>query len=216
MVENSKNCRFILISNVVGDINDWIQSRVFPLRYYPLTNDDLYVRLVIIAETEKLDRIIKPYQLFKIAEVSGGDMRNAIKRLQGLCEGRTTPVADTEIESTSDLVNVTKIGDALDLAFRGEFTQAVAVLDNALYLGMTKDEILNTIIRELSKSRFTEKQKIVIGLAISKIDYVKAFQLYGLLAFIADNARVRIGEIAEKLREQKQPSSSGKNEESPA
>lgn len=190
MASPTSPCRFILVSNVPGDINDWVRSRCFLLRYYPVSPDDIYERLALIAEDQHLENVITTEQLFRIAEISLGDVRTSIKRLQGLCQNRKTHVADDELESTAGDKDIATIGRSISLAFDGDWTGAVGALNELIYGGWKAEKILETIIQELPKSKFTEEQKIVIGLSMQKIDYLQystKFQLYGMLAFIAAN-----------------------------
>jgi DNA polymerase III delta prime subunit len=188
MVKNSNNCRFILISNTPGDITEHVFSRVFSIRFAPLKPEEILSRLEFIAEKEKLEKIITKKQLLKIAESSKGDVRRAIKALQGLCEGQTNPIEDSDMEQTFEELEIASVRQAITLAFQGKLSEAIFELENAFYQGLSPEEIINKLTVEMTKSKFNEKQKTVVGRALLQISgpKIREFHLYGLLAYVAD------------------------------
>jgi len=191
MVKNSNNTRFILISNTPGDVTEHVLSRVFQIRFYPLYPEEICCRLEYIVQKEKLEKIITQKQLLKIAEISKGDMRSSIKTLQGLCQGQTNPIEDSDIEPTFEEFAIASVSQAITLAFQGKVSEAVSELENMFYHGLAAEDIVNKITIEMSKSQLTDKQKTILGLALLQIEgqKIKEFQLYGLLAYIADKWR---------------------------
>jgi len=113
-------------------------------------------------------------------------MRNAIKTLQGLCQGRNTALENIEIESSHERIKISDIEESVTYAFQGNLTKAIGAL-NQRDSRLNKEKVLDILLKLLIESEFSEEHKITICLAMSKIDpnNCSKFQVYGILALIA-------------------------------
>jgi DNA polymerase III delta prime subunit len=189
MVNYSENCKFILISNQPDTINKWVLSRCQTIKFNKIPTKDIFDRLEYIVGEEKLFSIISEDQIRKISEIADGDMRIAIKTLQGLCDGRFTPVQDGEIYiDTSDTIK-NKVGQSLTSAFRGDLS--TAMVDMGEVLRLTKPaQIFKIILSNIAYSKFSDEQKITLGMGLRGLSYDELsshYQVYGYLAYVCAN-----------------------------
>jgi replication factor C small subunit len=183
----SANCRFIMATNYVSNIEKSLKSKFHEIKFRRLMPEEIMKRLNDIINAESLRSVITDEQIYAIAENAGGDMRNAIKTLQGLCEGRRIPLGDEELAEMMPHPDIHKVGEMVRLALRGEFTESVKLLEDLSYV-YSQDEIYKVIEGAFVESDFSDEDKIKIGLALGQItkyalDDKK--QLYGFVAFLA-------------------------------
>lgn len=189
MVQYSDNCKFILATNNIASIENYITSRCTPIRFGRLTDQDVYLIIHSIARKEEVLGRITEEQLHTIASSCYGDARRAIKVLQTLCEGGKA-VTREDVDMILPTADVDKIGSMLTLAFGGEFTEAVRLLDEILYKNMPQ-AIYEVIEKEFLDSKFTEPQKAIIAAALGNLPAGYALgdkkHMYGFIANIYMN-----------------------------
>jgi replication factor C small subunit len=186
MVQYSSNCKFILATNNLASIENYITSRCTPIRFGRLSDDEVYKIIHRVAGKEQVLAKITEEQLYAIASSCYGDARRAIKVLQTLCEGGKV-VTKEDVEMVLPTADVDKIGSMLTFAFNGEFTEAVRLLDEILYKNMPQ-AIYEVIEKEFLASKFAEGQKAVIAAALGSLPPGYALgerkHMYGFIANI--------------------------------
>ena len=118
MEQYASNCRFILSCNYVEKLIDPIKSRCAMYQFGPVSKDDIAVLLQGIVMTESIEAA--PETIYKIAEMSRGDVRAAINRLQS-CGKNITLEKIEKMDNKAfasqliECISAKKFGDALKL-----------------------------------------------------------------------------------------------------
>lgn len=191
MEKFSKVTRFCIICNLVSKIIDPLVSRCASYRYESLPKKVMLGRLQYIAKEEK--SVIALETLEVLAELSDGDLRQAITLLQGssrLAGGEMITVAHV-----AEVAGVTPPGviEALVLACKSNvFTKIESACDDISCAGFPVDQILTglqTILLDDSSISDIVKSKIFIRLAESDKKLLDGadnhLQLMDILSFIA-------------------------------
>lgn len=170
MEKFSQNCRFILSTNELYAIIYQIRSRCKLIKFSPIPKDIIFDRLVSIGEKEEILNIITQQQVERIAETADGDMRVAIKTLQGVCSGRKSRVTDEEITSSISKPNIEEVGKMIVHALNGKFTEASKIF-HSLSFWNTAEGIFDVITKEFPLASFSDIEKRRIAVALGNLEY---------------------------------------------
>jgi len=186
--DNEDRARFCIICNYLNKIIPPIQSRCRPLFFAPLFERDIVSRLQYICEEKDIK--YEDGVLQKIAEYSGGSMRNAINDLDFLrFKRRQIKVEDVE---KSELA-INKIIEAYELAKTGKFISArTKILETMKTMGVSLTNIvyrfMDISLRD-KKISAPVKARFMDEIARTHFEMISApsqmIQVQGLLARIA-------------------------------
>jgi len=165
----SRICRFILSCNYVSRIIEPIQSRCAVFKFRPISEEAMKAKLVEIAEKENLK--ITEDGLNALVYVAGGDFRKAINALQGAAAFGEKIDAEAIFQITAT-ARPEELRDVLDLALNGNFLEARATLEKLLVeYGMSAEDVVNQLFREIISSNFDEKLKVVLIDKLGEVDF---------------------------------------------
>ncbi|RLI79185.1 replication factor C small subunit [Archaeoglobales archaeon] len=165
----SRICRFILSCNYVSRIIEPIQSRCAVFKFRPISEEAMKAKLVEIAEKENLK--ITEDGLNALIYVAGGDFRKAINALQGAAAFGEKIDAEAIFQITAT-ARPEELRDVLDLALNGNFLEARATLEKLLVeYGMSGEDVVNQLFREIISSNFDEKLKVVLIDKLGEVDF---------------------------------------------
>ncbi|ACV25206.1 replication factor C small subunit [Methanocaldococcus fervens] len=189
MEKYSDVCRFILSCNYPSKIIPPIQSRCAIFRFSPLKKEDIAKKLKEIAEKEGLK--LTESGLEAIIYVSEGDMRKAINVLQ--TAAALSEVIDDEIVyKVSSRARPEEVKKMMELALEGKFVEARDLLYKLMVeWGMSGEDILNQMFREINNLDIDERKKVELADAIGETDFRiveganERIQLSALLAKMA-------------------------------
>jgi len=160
MESTSRVTRFIISCNYSSKVIEPIQSRCAVFRFLPLQVDEVKKMLAHIAEKEGL----------KIADdandalfyVSEGDLRKAITLLQG-CALHSSSISADLVHKTGSRARPAEIAEMVKLALAGDFKGSREKLDKLIIsYGLSGEDILLQIYREVPKLDIPEKEKITL------------------------------------------------------
>ncbi len=189
MEKYSDVARFILSCNYPSKIIPPIQSRCAIFRFSPLKKEDIAKKLKEIAEKEGLK--LTESGLDAIIYVSEGDMRKAINVLQ--TAAALSDVIDDEIVyKVSSRARPEEVKKMMQLALNGKFIEARDLLYKLMVeWGMSGEDILNQMFREINNLDIDERKKVELADAIGETDFRiveganERIQLSALLAKMA-------------------------------
>ncbi|XRO74856.1 replication factor C small subunit [Methanocaldococcus sp. 28A] len=189
MEKYSDVARFILSCNYPSKIIPPIQSRCAIFRFSPLKKEDIAKKLKEIAEKEGLN--LTESGLEAIIYVSEGDMRKAINVLQ--TAAALSDVIDDEIVyKVSSRARPEEVKKMMQLALDGKFIEARDLLYKLMVeWGMSGEDILNQMFREINNLDIDERKKVELADAIGETDFRiveganERIQLSALLAKMA-------------------------------
>jgi len=189
MEKYSDVARFILSCNYPSKIIPPIQSRCAIFRFSPLKKEDIAKKLKEIAEKEGLN--LTESGLEAIIYVSEGDMRKAINVLQ--TAAALSDVIDDEIVyKVSSRARPEEVKKMMQLALNGKFIEARDLLYKLMVeWGMSGEDILNQMFREINNLDIDERKKVELAEAIGETDFRiveganERIQLSALLAKMA-------------------------------
>lgn len=184
MEKFSQNCRFILSTNELYAIIYQIRSRCKLIKFKPIPTETIYDRLVFIGEKEEILDFITQEQVQRIAETADGDLRVAIKTLQGICGGgRKGPVTDEEITSSISQPNIDEVGKMIVHALNGNFTEACKIFQSLCFWN-TAEGIFEVIIKEFPLAGFKDVEKRRIAMSLGNLQYRRGKE--EMLKFLAE------------------------------
>jgi replication factor C small subunit len=165
----SRICRFILSCNYVSRIIEPIQSRCAVFKFRPISETAMRKRILEIAEKENL-RITED-GLDALIYVAGGDFRKAINALQGASAFGEKIDAESIFQITAT-ARPEEVKEMIDLALNGNFLEAREKLETLLIeYGMSGEDIVNQLFREIISSNFDEKLKVVMIDKLGEVDF---------------------------------------------
>ena len=186
MEKFSDNCKFMISTNFLYGIIRPIRSRCFLINFRPLTPDEIFGRLAFVRNDQHLNDVITEEQTFYIAQNADGDMRMALKNLQGLCIGRKDPINNEEIMNVE--IPIDRVVAMLKYSLDGKYADAVEMFHEVATYGNQTD-MFRTIETEFLRENFTDKEKAIIGAGLGQLkeEYMLGDRksMYGFLAFLA-------------------------------
>ncbi len=158
MEANSSVTRFIISANYSSRIIEPIQSRCAVFRFLPLGEKETRHALQGIVKKEGLKADDEAYGA--IYYVSEGDMRRALNILQG-CAMHSKKIDEGLVHRISSRAMPKEVKEMVELALKGKFKEARENLDKLIIsYGLSGEDILLQIYREIQKLEIEEKQRI--------------------------------------------------------
>jgi len=160
MESTSSVTRFIISCNYSSKVIEPIQSRCAVYRFLPLQEAGVKKMIGYISEKEGLKIDDEAYDaLFYVSE---GDLRKAINLLQG-CSLHSKNVNAELVHKTGSKARPVEIAEMVKLALAGDFKGSREKLDKlVISYGLSGEDILLQIYREIPKLEIPEKDKIVL------------------------------------------------------
>ncbi len=152
--------RFILSANYSSKIIEPLQSRCAIFRFLPLQQKDVQKMVEYVSKAEGLKVDEKAYDaLFYVSE---GDMRRVLNLLQG-CSMHSTHITEESVFKTGSRAKPKEVKQMLEDALAGNFLKARENLDKLIIAyGLSGEDIMLQIYREISQLPVTEKEKVVL------------------------------------------------------
>ncbi len=169
MEKYSDICRFILSCNYPSRIIPPIQSRCAIFRFSPLKREDIVKKLKEISEKEGI--VLEDSGLDAIIYVSEGDLRKAINVLQTAATV-SNRIDDEVVYKVSSKARPEEIRKMMDLALSGKFMESRELLyDLMVDWGMSGEDILTQMFREVPNLDIDERQKVSLVESIGEYDF---------------------------------------------
>lgn len=188
MEKYTKNCRMILICNYSNKIILPIQSRGVVFRFSRLSKDDIFERLRLIAEREKIK--IDDSGLNALVKVASGDLRRGVNYLQS-SSTLSNDLNEDVIFRIAGEVPAEEIEKILNYSIKGELQLAISILDKLMQeFGLSGSNLIRQMHREVYNSEISEDNKIDIIKILAETEYrlsqgaSEKIQLNSLLAKI--------------------------------
>jgi replication factor C small subunit len=160
MESTSRVTRFILSCNYSSRIIEPIQSRCAVFRFLPLQEED--VRKMVEHVSKKENIKIDEDAIKAIFYISEGDMRRALNSFQGASLHSKTIDSDL-IHKISSRAKPKEVHEMVQLAISGDFKSARTNLDKLIiHYGLSGEDILNQVYREIPQLKIPEKKKVVL------------------------------------------------------
>ena len=160
MESTSRVTRFILSCNYSSRIIEPIQSRCAVFRFGPLQEHDVRKMLEHVSKSEGLK--VDEDALKALFYVSEGDMRRALNALQGAAMHSNHITADL-VHKISSRAKPKEVLEMVQLALAGDFPKARENLDKLIiHYGLSGEDILNQVYREIPNLQIPEKKKVVL------------------------------------------------------
>ena len=160
MESTSGVTRFILSCNYSSRIIEPIQSRCAVFRFLPLQEADVRKMIEHVVKAENLK--INEEAIKAIFYVCEGDMRRALNSLQGASLHSKT-IDEDLIHKISSRAKPKEVHEMVKLALSGDFKSARENLDKLIiHYGLSGEDILNQVYREIPELKIPEKKKVVL------------------------------------------------------
>lgn len=163
----SSICRFILSCNYSNKIIEPVQSRCAMFRFSRLNEEDIKSRLDEIAKTENLD--ISEDAKDAMVYVSEGDMRKAVNILQAA--SALGKITQDSIYMVSSQITPKEVQEVLLDSFSGNFLKARETIRKLLLKGLSGEDIISQIHREVFNLDIPEAKKALLIEKIAEFDY---------------------------------------------
>jgi replication factor C small subunit len=160
MESTSGVTRFCLSCNYSSRIIEPIQSRCAVFRFLPLQEADVQKMMEFVAKEEGLKVDEEAFKaLFYVSE---GDMRRALNTLQGAALHSKNITQDI-IHKIASRAKPKEVHSMVEFALSGEFVKARENLDKLIiHYGLSGEDILNQVYREIPNLNIPEKKKVVL------------------------------------------------------
>ncbi len=169
MESSSMVSRFIISANYSSRIIEPIQSRCAVFRFQPLKEKEVITALEHVVKAEKLKMDEDAYKaLFYVCE---GDMRRALTTLQG-CAMNSNHITAIAVHKTSAQATPKEVKEMTEFAVKGKFKEARELLDKLIITyGLSGEDILMQVYREIPKLSIDEKEKIKLIALIGEFNF---------------------------------------------
>ena len=162
-------CRFILSCNYSSKIIDPIQSRCTVFRFKLLERKDVIELIKHIAEQEKLEIDDKAKEA--LYNVSEGDCRRVANVMQS-CSAVNDKITENDVYSLASVAKPKEVLEFLTLAIKGDFLESrKKLLSTMLNYGLSGQDIIKQIHREIWNLPIEDKKKIIIIDACAEIEF---------------------------------------------
>lgn len=160
MESTSGVTRFILSCNYSSRIIEPLQSRCAVFRFLPLQEEDIKKMMEHVAKEESLK--VDGDAIKALFYVSEGDMRRALNTLQGAAL-HSKHITQELVHKISSRAKPKEVHDMVQLALAGDFPKARENLDKLIiHYGLSGEDILNQVYREIPNLEIPEKKKVVL------------------------------------------------------
>lgn len=146
MEKYHKTTRFAFTCNSSSDIIEGIQSRCIILRFHRLRKDQIVERLKIICKMENLN--INEKYLDTFAEISDGDLRNAINNLQ-LVNRSYSKINKENIYNVCSKPQPEILKTIINSCIEKDFINAKDIIFNLKKIGYSESDIILGLIQLL-------------------------------------------------------------------
>jgi replication factor C subunit 2/4 len=180
--------RFVFTCNTSSKIIESIQSRCKILRFMRIDKPVLIKRLKNICEQEKIE--YKKNGLDEIANISNGDMRNAINLLE-LTFNRYSVITNNNVYNACDIPQPHKLKDIIINGLNKKIKECIISIESLKSDGYTVNDIIFNIIYILKSSitdDIKDEDKMRVMELCSKYIYRMSktkettIQLYGFIS----------------------------------
>jgi replication factor C small subunit len=152
--------RFILSCNYSSRVIEPIQSRCAVFRFAQLQEADVRKMLEHVAKHESLK--VDEDALNALFYVSEGDMRRALNAMQG-CAMHSSHITADLVHRISSRAKPKEVLEMVQLALAGDFAKSRENLDKLIiHYGLSGEDILNQVYREIPNLQIPEKKKVVL------------------------------------------------------
>ena len=146
-----------------------IRSRCFPVSVRAPTEDETIAVLSRIADAEGVE--YDEDGLGSIASYAEGNLRKAILAAQTVAEKQGDLVGYDVLDPLGDVGLEDRVGEMLDAATAGSFSDARSILDDLLVdEGLTGEEILQAIL-EVARTRYNGTRLAELHEAAGRVEY---------------------------------------------
>jgi replication factor C small subunit len=160
MESTSGVTRFCLSCNYSSRIIEPIQSRCAVFRFLPLQEADVRKMMEHVSKEEGLK--VDEEAFTALFYVSEGDMRKAINTLQGAALHSKNITGDM-IHKIASRAKPKEVHSMVESALSGDFVKARENLDKLIiHYGLSGEDILNQVYREIPNLNIPEKKKVVL------------------------------------------------------
>ncbi|MFH1394253.1 MAG: replication factor C small subunit [Candidatus Micrarchaeota archaeon] len=169
MESTSRVTRFIISCNYSSKVIEPIQSRCAIFRFLPLQEADVKKMLSYISQKEGLKIADDAHEALHY--VSEGDLRKAINLLQG-CALHSKSITADLVHRTGSRARPAEIAEMVKLALACDFKGSRERLDKLIIsYGLSGEDILLQIYREIPKLDIPEQEKIVLIDKVGEYDF---------------------------------------------
>jgi replication factor C small subunit len=160
MESTSGVTRFILSCNYSSRIIEPIQSRCAVFRFLPLAQEEVKKMVEHVSKEEGLKVDEDAYSA--LYYVSEGDMRRALNALQG-ASLHSEHITQDLIHKIASRAKPKEVHEMVEQALGGDFVKARENLDKLIiHYGLSGEDILNQVYREIPGLNIPEKKKVVL------------------------------------------------------
>ncbi|MBY9007689.1 MAG: replication factor C small subunit [Candidatus Lokiarchaeota archaeon] len=188
MEKYTKNCRMILICNYSNKIIPPIQSRCVVFRFSSISNEDIKVRIKLIAQKENIK--VTPNGINALIDVSRGDLRRSINYLQS-CSTISKEIDQDSVFRVAGEIPPDRIREILKTAVQGKLQLSIKLLkDITNNYGLSGRNFIKNIHNEIYNLDISEITKIELSKILAEFEYrltqgaTEDIQLQALLAKI--------------------------------
>lgn len=188
MENYTRTTRFILSCNYSSKIIDPIQSRCAIFRFKPLSAEEMYQVIAVIAKQEHLT--LTPEAKEALFHISEGDCRRLENILQS-CAVLSTTIDAELIYSMASVAKPKEVKEVLSLAAVGNFMESrKKLLDLMLNYGLSGLDIIKQMQKELWGLALDDKKKVELVDKCGEVEFRMTegsdefIQLESFLAFV--------------------------------
>lgn len=153
----SNTTRFVFACNQSEKVIEPIQSRCAVVRFAPVDEGEVAVRLEKICELEGVK--YESEGINAIARISEGDMRVAINALQSTFF-RTGFISQENVLSTVDVPNPNAIKDVFQSILEDDIRKSITILNTLVKKGHNYNEIVKSMFSTCRRMEMEEKLKL--------------------------------------------------------
>ncbi|NUN11623.1 hypothetical protein HUU53_03175, partial [Candidatus Micrarchaeota archaeon] len=144
-------------------------SRCAVFRFSPLTDEDLTKITKQVIQGEGLELDDKAIEA--VVYLSEGDARKAINILQG-ASGAGSKITEEMIFQVSSRARPAEIGEMVQLAIKGKFTQARDLLNKLMIeYAMSGQDVIGQVYREVTRLDVDDETKVKLVDRVGEYDF---------------------------------------------
>ncbi|MEW5897034.1 MAG: replication factor C small subunit [Nanoarchaeota archaeon] len=200
MENYTRTCRFILSCNHSSKIIDPIQSRCAVFRFKPLSEEEIYEVIDIVAEKENLQ--LNKETKKSLYEVCDGDCRR-LENIMQSCAVISENLTPDLIYSMASVAKPKEVNELLTAAANGNFPGArKMLLSLMLDYGLSGLDVIKQVQKEIWNLKLDDRRKVELIDKCGEVEFRMVegsdeyIQLESFLAFV-----VLVGkEIEEKIK----------------
>lgn len=169
MENYSQTCRFILSCNYSSKIIEPIQSRCAIFRFKPLSKEELFEIIEIIATREKLS--IDKGGKEALVEVSEGDVRK-LENIMQACVVLSSKITEPIVFEVAGFARPKEISQILEYVTKKDFEKAKSkLLDTMLNYGLSGIDIIKQLHKEVWKLDIAAEKRLEMMKDCAEIEF---------------------------------------------